>query len=133
MNISKLYLDDRLYRYSFYESANEYAPYGIFLMGNLQEIESVDFFSLYFSKDLHLFTVEVPGTGLTDPLLAEHSIQEQAEMLALFIKKMGIDFAHVLAFSYATPFALELCSIWSGALTLSMCGGMAGISNVSLT
>lgn len=100
-------------------------------MGNLQEIESVNFFSEKFSQSLNLFVIEVPGTGLTDPLPATFTIQDQADMLIDFINHISVKSAHVLAFSYATPVALEFCAKWGNAETLSMCGGMAGIPNSS--
>jgi len=131
MNVREIYLNDYLCRYAMYESSSADAPYGVFLMGNLQQIESVNYFSEYFSNHLNVLVVEVPGTGLTEPLPASFTMQEQADLLKLFMEKIHIDFAHVLAFSYACPVALELCSIWAGALSLSMCGGMAGIPEAS--
>ncbi len=127
MSINEIWINDRQYRYSFYESNHSNAPYGIFLMGTLQEIESVTFLSEKFSEELNLFVVEVPGTGLTDPLPATFSIQDQTEMLRSFIAYMNIPSAHIMAISYATPMAVELCASWDGALSLSMCGGMAGV------
>jgi len=131
MSIHKIILNNHQYRYTFYKNSHLNAPVGIFLMGNLQEIESVAFFSERFSAHVNLFVVEVPGTGLTEPLPAVFTIQDQASMLLCFIKHMNIEKAHILAFSYATPVALELCLRWSSALTLSMCGGMAGIPSTS--
>ncbi len=127
MSINKIWLNDRQYRYAFYENAHKQAPYGIFLMGTLQEIESVDFFSEKFAAELNLFVIEVPGTGLTEPLPATFSIQDQTDMLMLFIQHMNIPSAHIMAISYATPMAVELCAKWRNALSLSMCGGMVGI------
>lgn len=131
MEINNVFLGGHEYRYAFYRNNSLHAPFGIFLMGNLQEIESVKFFSEKFSESLNLFVVEVPGTGLTNPLPAVFNIQEQANLLRDFIEEMNIDSAHVLAFSYATPIALELCVNWAGAITLTMCGGMAGIPTES--
>ncbi len=131
MNINEIWLNGYLYRYAYYQCAHEGAPLGVFLIGNLQEIESVNFFSEYFSGYLNLYVVEVPGTGLTDPLLAVDSIQDQSSLLLDFLECVNISNAHILAFSYATPVALELCVKWSGAITLSMCGGMVGIPKAS--
>ena len=127
MSIREIWLNDHQFRYGFYPHASPQAPYGIFLMGTLQEIESVSFFTEKFSEHLNIFVIEVPGTGLTKPLPATFSIQDQADMLVNFIQHMQIDSAHVMAISYATPIAVELCARWSGTRSLSMCGGMAGV------
>ncbi|WNO10570.1 alpha/beta hydrolase [Teredinibacter sp. KSP-S5-2] len=131
MKVNEIWLNDHMYRYSVYKNHQIEFPLGVFLIGNLQEIESVEFFSEYFSKYLNLYVVEVPGTGLTNPLSATYSIQEQAKLLKEFLIRMGIPYAHLLAFSYATPVALELCLAWENIITLSMCGGMAGIPEPS--
>ncbi len=129
-HIHKITINDNLYRYAVYPNS-ETDESGIFLIGNLQEIESVEFFSTEFSKALNIIVIELPGTGLTDPLPAWYSIQDQAILLHDFIKKLKIESAHILAFSYAVPVALEFCLLYEGALSLSMCGGMAGIPTKS--
>ncbi|MDE1306263.1 hypothetical protein L9W77_04210 [Vibrio aestuarianus] len=48
-----------------------------FLLGALQDIESVDSFSRAFSQEINCLTVEVPGTGRTKPLDSTISIREQ--------------------------------------------------------
>lgn len=126
-SINTIWLNDHQYRYAFYENIDPNAPIGIFLMGNLQDIESVQYFSEYFSRAVNLFVIETPGTGLTNPLPATFTIQDQAKLLIHFLDHMNISSAHILAFSYATPVALELCLLWDKSLSLSMCGGMPGI------
>jgi pimeloyl-ACP methyl ester carboxylesterase len=123
-------LNNQNYRYSFYENLDA-DQYGILLMGTLQDIESVMYLSKEFSKSLNLFVVEVPGTGLTDPLSSIYSMKDQAEMLLDFISHMGIPSAHIFSISYSTPIALELCVMWPKAKSLSMYGGMAGIPESS--
>lgn len=127
MAIQDVWIDDFHYRYDFYQHPSKEAPIGIFLMGTLQDIHSVSFFSDTFSQHFTLFVIEVPGTGLTDPLPATFSILDQANMLVRFIDTMAIPCAHIFSISYSTPIAVELCARWAGALTLSMCGGTAGV------
>ena len=62
MEISNITLKNQHYRYSIYPNPNT-EQWGVFLLGNLQEIESVDFFSQSFSETLNVLTVELPGTG----------------------------------------------------------------------
>lgn len=131
MSITEIYIQNKKYRYSLYKHHDPQVPHGIFLMGNLQEIESVEFFSKQFSQELNLLVIEIPGTGMTNPLSATFTIEDQARMLLSFIKNLGVPSAHLLAFSYATPVALELCTLWKNAKSLSMCGGMAGIPTSS--
>jgi pimeloyl-ACP methyl ester carboxylesterase len=125
----KIIIKNRLYRYAFYKNSHS-NDYGIFLMGTLQDIESVNFFSHAFSQKLNLFVIEVPGTGLTTPLPAMFSMQDQADMLCDFIEHMRVPDAHVFSFSYSVPIALELCTkIPNRIHSLSMYGGMTGVAN----
>lgn len=126
MLIHEIHINDLKYRYTYYEQ-NPNAPYGIFLMGTLQEIESVTYFSENFAEYLNLFVVEIPGLGHTDPLPSTYSIQDQAAMLLDFVKLLKIPSAHVMAISYSTPIAAEFCGLWPGARSLSLCGGTAGV------
>ncbi|SBS33876.1 Alpha/beta hydrolase family protein [Marinomonas spartinae] len=126
MEATTLILNGNKYRYTIYKNETS-DQYGIFLMGALQEIESVDFFSKYFSSTLNCITVELPGTGMTDVLPASVSILKQTEMLVDLIMFLKIEKAHIFAFSYATAISVELYNIWDGVLSLSICGGIPGI------
>ncbi|PKF48618.1 alpha/beta hydrolase, partial [Enterovibrio nigricans] len=115
---------NRIKQQSQNDSTNQVA---IFLLGALQDIESVTSFTEAFSKTLTCITVEVPGTGYAEPLESAISIREQSEMLLDFINYMKIESAHVIGFSYATAISVELCNIWRGVKSLSICGGVPGI------
>ncbi|CZF86046.1 alpha/beta fold hydrolase [Grimontia marina] len=119
-------LNSKLYRYSMTENKST-EQVAIFLLGALQDIESVRFYSESFSKTLTCITLEIPGTGYAEPLGVSVSIQEQSQMLLDFINYMDIQAAHVIGFSYATAIATELCCIWRGVKSLSICGGVPGI------
>ncbi|CAM3521516.1 acyl-CoA esterase [Vibrio aerogenes CECT 7868] len=129
MNINHMILDGNLFRYSLYkkENSDQSDQYVIFLLGALQDIESVDSFSRQFSQHLNCLTIEVPGTGRTTPLNSTISIREQSKMLLDFIMHLGIPRAHLIAFSYATALAIELCDLWPYVSSLSICGGVPGI------
>ena len=71
--------------------------------------------------------MEVPGTGTTQPLDATTSIKDLAIMLHEFINYIGLKKAHIIGFSYATAISVELCSIWKGVESLSICCGVPGI------
>lgn len=126
MEISKIILNDNLFRYSLYKN-NQSDQFVIFLLGALQDIESVDSFSRSFSQHLNCITIEAPGTGQTEPLDSTVSIREQSLMLLNFIRYMEIKGAHLIAFSYATALAVELCDLWPNVASLSICGGVPGI------
>lgn len=126
METTTLILNNRKYRYRIHANQNS-DQYGIFLMGALQDIESVDYFSRYFSSYVNCITIEVPGTGQTDALPATFSIHDQTKMLLDFIEFFEIKNAHIFAFSYATAIAVELCKLWKGVSSLSICGGIPGI------
>jgi pimeloyl-ACP methyl ester carboxylesterase len=126
METIKTILNGNHYRYSFHlcEGSDQYA---IFLLGALQDIESVHSFSTHFATKLNCITIEVPGTGHTQNLESTVSIRSQAIMLRDFIEYLGIRNAHIIGFSYATAVAVELCDIWPHVLSMSICGGVPGI------
>lgn len=128
MEINQIILNNNLFRFSLYTNhQSESDQVVIFLLGALQDIESVDSFSRTFSQHLNCLTVEVPGTGRTQPLNSTVSIREQTLMLLDLIYNRGIKKAHIVAFSYATAIAVELCNIWPFVASLSICGGVPGI------
>lgn len=126
MDINTLVLNGNKFRYSIHENGNS-NQFGIFLLGALQDIDSVKPFSEHFSEHINCITIEIPGTGLTDTLDATVSIKDQTKMLLELIVFLGIEKAHVMAFSYATAIAVELCDIWTGVSSMSICGGVPGI------
>lgn len=127
METIKTILNGNYFRYSIYPSETETSQYAIFLLGALQDIESVDTYSRHFSKTLNCITIEVPGTGCTDPIDSTISIRTQTQMLLDLIEHLKLKSAHVIGFSYATAISIELCDIWQGVLSLSICGGVPGI------
>ncbi len=127
MNIISTVLNNNFYRHSIYRSENNDSDCAIFLLGALQDIESVDSFSQHFAKTLTVVTIEVPGTGRTQPIESTISIAEQTQMLLDMLHHLNINQAHVIGFSYATAISVELCSQWQGVQSLSICGGVPGI------
>ena len=122
-----IHIRDQHYRYSFYEN-KETDEIGIFLLGALQEIESVEFFSKVFSGHLNLFTLETPGTGMTRSLQATITIRDQATYVRDFLIHQKVEKIHLFVFSYSTAIAMELFSMWEpGIKTISICGGIPGI------
>ncbi|MDE1332731.1 alpha/beta fold hydrolase [Vibrio aestuarianus] len=126
MEINQIILNDNQFRFSLYKN-NQSEQYVVFLLGALQDIESVDSFSRVFSQEVNCLTVEIPGTGRTKPLDSTISIREQTLMLLDFIQYMDLKKVHIIAFSYATAISVELCSIWPYVTSLSICGGVPGI------
>ncbi|SIO96085.1 alpha/beta fold hydrolase [Vibrio spartinae] len=126
MQINQIILNENLYRYSLYKN-DQSDQYVIFLLGALQDIESVNSYSCSFSKHLNCLTIEIPGTGRTKPLDSTVSIREQTLMLLDFIHYLDIKKAHIIAFSYATAISVELCDIWPHVSSLSICCGVPGI------
>ncbi|MEZ8028344.1 alpha/beta fold hydrolase [Enterovibrio norvegicus] len=124
--MKQVILNNKTYRYTVRENS-ETSQVAIFLLGALQDIESVRSYSDEFSKTLTCVTVEIPGTGFAELLDPTVSIREQSKMLVDFIEFMRIESAHVIGFSYATAISVELCSVWKGVKSLSICGGVPGI------
>lgn len=121
-----LNLDNIDYRYEIYESPDS-EEYGIFLLGALQDIDSVKYFSNHFSNTVNTIVIEAPGTGNNGTLEATAPIREQAKMVLKLIHYLEIDKAHLFAFSYATAISVELCDLWDGVQSLSIACGVPGI------
>lgn len=126
MEILKTVLNNNQYRYRKQICSNS-DQYIIFLLGALQDIESVNSFSTTFSKKMNCITIEIPGTGHTENLESTVSIRDQARMLRDLLNHLKIDSAHIICFSYATAVAIELYDFWSSIKSISICGGVAGI------
>lgn len=71
--------------------------------------------------------IEAPGTAGNGILEATTSITEQTRMVLDLIEHLGINKAHIFAFSYATAISVELCDMWSGVQSLSIACGVPGI------
>ena len=126
MEVIKTILNGNHYRYSFYPCLGSEQTL-VFLLGALQDIESVHSFSTHFATKMNCITIEVPGTGHTENLESTTSIRDQAIMLHDFIEYLGVRAAHIVGFSYATAVAVELCDIWPNVQSMSICGGVPGI------
>ena len=126
MKPTHVMLNNQHYRYAVYDNPNT-DQYGIFLLGALQEIESVSFFSEYFSQFINVVVVELPGTGLNPPISSRYSILDQANMLIDFTNSLNIDSFHLLTFSYGTAVCLEVYKACDGVLSISIAGGADGI------
>ncbi|RQW62802.1 alpha/beta fold hydrolase [Vibrio viridaestus] len=126
METQKIVINNNHFRFKLYPNTST-TEYAVFLLGALQDIESVDNFSNDFSKHVNCLTVEIPGTGLNAPLDSTVTIHEQSMMLLDLLEYLDIRKAHLIGFSYATAITVEVCSVWSGALSLSICGGVPGI------
>lgn len=125
-NATRLHLNDMEYRVAHYPNSG--ADPAIFLIGNLQEIESVDNFSKAFQEEMDVYCVELPGCGLTAPLHACYGMAEHAELLAQLVEHLQLTHFHLLVFSYSTPIALEYCRKYPGrVMSLALGGSMADI------
>lgn len=120
-NAIRISLNDMEYRVAHYP--NPGADPAIFLIGNLQEIESVDNFSRAFQEEMDIYCVELPGCGLTAPLHASYGMADHAILLAALVQHLQLPAFHLLVFSYSTPIALEYCRSNPGrVLSLALAG-----------
>lgn len=121
-----LELNGNHFRYETYGNSSS-NQFGILLLGALQEISSVEYFSKYFSQYVNTIVIEAPGTGENASLQGTVTIREQAEMVLDLIRYLEIPQAHLFAFSYATAISVELCVLWEGVSSLSVACGVPGI------
>ncbi len=104
-NVNKISLQSHEARYMHISNTAESL---VFIPGNLQEIETIKDFNIGFSKSYDYWAVELPGTGMTNPLHPSYSISFLAEYLAEFIGTYIGKSVNLVSCSYATPIALEL-------------------------
>ncbi|WP_189611257.1 alpha/beta fold hydrolase [Saccharospirillum salsuginis] len=124
---TKITLENHSYRFAHYP--NPGAEPAILLIGNLQEIESVDQFSKAAQKELDVYCVELPGCGLNPPLHASYRIQDHSYLLKTLIDWLGISALHLMVFSYSTPIALEFCRAYGNQVrSLALGGSMSSIT-----
>ncbi len=112
-------------RYKYVEGVNK--PTLIFLMGSLQEIESVEVFNRAFSVDYNYYAIELPGSGNTKPLHPRHSVEFQTEFLSRMVDELCIQELHLVACSYATAVALEFAKQSDKLRRLVLAGSMMDI------
>ncbi len=126
MTIHTTQLNNLPYRYSIYKKNNS-KEYCVFLLGALQQIENVEYFSQYFSQYINTITIELPGTGINPPLTSRYCIKDQAYMLFDLLQFLKIDSIHLAVFSYATAIAIEAYKIHPDVRSISIAGGSDGI------
>lgn len=79
----------------------------LFIPGNLQEIETIKEFNSGFAEDFDYWVLELPGTGMTQPLHPHHSIHFLSDCLTSFIETYIKQPVNLVVCSYATPIAIE--------------------------
>ena len=121
-NIQELTLDGHKAR--FMHISNPDKPAIVVLPGNLQEIESIQLFNNGLSTDFDYYAIEVPGTGLTEPLHASYPIAYQGNLLKTFVETVVKQPIYLLAVSYSTPIALEFAKSNPWLLGLTLAGSM---------
>ncbi len=100
----------------------------VFLMGSLQEIESVSAFNQGFSASYDYWAIELPGSGNSAPLHPRYPVSFLAECLSeVHTRFIGRPF-HLVACSYATGIALEYARRWQEVLhRMVLAGSMSDI------
>ncbi|MBL4761347.1 MAG: alpha/beta hydrolase [Gammaproteobacteria bacterium] len=100
--------------------SNPGRPAIVVLPGNLQEIESLGMFNQGLSRDFDYYVLELPGTGLNEPLHPTHPMVYLTQCLQLFVEQTVKRPTALLALSYATPIGLEFAknNLWITQLVL---------------
>lgn len=126
-NIVDFTFDGHTSRYLHLPQANK--PALIFLMGSLQEIESVQAFNRGFSQDFDYWAIELPGSGNTGPLHPRFPVSFLAEYLNKMVESLLANRAvYLVACSYATGIALEYAKLRpSGLRRMALAGSMMDI------
>lgn len=79
----------------------------VFIPGNLQEIESLKEFNKQLSKNSDYHILELPGTGLTEPLEPTYPITFLSDCLSEFHRKYIRKPFNLVTCSYATAIGIE--------------------------
>ncbi len=103
-------------------------PASLFIPGNLQEIERVQYFSEGLAKRFNLFVLEPPGTGMTAALHAGVPFKTIADYVHEFVARYVGEKHHLCVFSYATPIGIEYVRRYpENILSVTLGGSMAEI------
>jgi pimeloyl-ACP methyl ester carboxylesterase len=122
-------VDVKGYQCRYMHLENEGKPKLVFLMGSLQEIESVQVFNRTFSQDYDYWVIELPGSGNTQPLHPKHDVCFLADCLDEFNKQVMAEAPfYLVACSYATGIALEFAKLAEDRLhRMALAGSMMDI------
>lgn len=117
------------YQCRYMHAENKGKPNLVFLMGSLQEIESVQVFNRTFSQDYNYWVIELPGSGNTQPLHPKYDVRFLADCLDVFNRQvMQREKFYLVACSYATGIALEYAKIAQHQLhRIALAGSMMDI------
>jgi len=100
----------------------------VFIPGNLQEIETIKDFNDGFSEHFDYHVLELPGTGMTEPLHPSYNINFLSGCLAEFVDRHIDKPFYLVTCSYATALALEYAKIDSSKIKkLVLAGSMEEI------
>lgn len=102
------------------------APKVVFIMGALQEIDSVEFYNRGLSSTFDYYAIELPGQGATEALPPCYTCEFIADCLHDFVETVVGDNFHLVGCSYATSTALEYAKKYSSRiLRMVLAGSMA--------
>lgn len=125
-NTSLITLNDKKARHMHLKNPGK--PVLVFLPGSFQDIEGLQTINLGLAKDYDYHVVELPGTGLTDPLEASWDCRFLSDCLHQFVTSYLSHSFHLVSCSYATATALEYAAEYSGTLdSLVLAGSMKTI------
>lgn len=120
--------NDNNYAAKYMHNKYQGKPSLVFLVGSLQEIESVQVFNKAFSKHFDYWVVELPGSGNTEPLHPSHDVFFLANYLKRMVERLSLDQFHLVACSYATAVALEFSKLCQEKINgLVLAGSMMNI------
>lgn len=105
LNVKTISLQSKVSRYLHVPNPGKEVL--VFIPGNLQEIETIRDFNVGFSEGFDYWVIELPGTGMTEPLHPSFTISFLSDCLAEFLKNHVDAKVNLVACSYATPIALE--------------------------
>ena len=110
-DIHQIKLNGHTARYLHIPKPN--CPTVVFLPGAVQSIENTHVFHNSLSQHFNYYFIELPGTGLTTALPAQHRFEFIADCLLEFIQHYIKGKIHLVSLSYGTMIALEFAKNYS--------------------
>lgn len=116
------YCGKKFYFRYFGSEINEIAPV-VFLSGAFQNMESWARYYRRFEKYTKILLIDLPGTGHSDPISSDVSVDFLANCVKIVVDQLNIPKFNIISTSYGTPIAHRFCQLNQGRVNKVALGG----------
>ncbi len=124
MNIFNLSLDGRKFQGRIFTHPSSSATPIFFLSGAFQTMDSWKKFVEFFAPHRTVLLADLPGTGSSDVLPKEYSLDFLAESARMVLDHCGVERSHIVGASYGSPIAYRMAQLWPERLFRMVLAGV---------